>query len=194
MGAYNRTNGLACCASPYLLQDVLRTQWGFKGHVMSDCGAIQDIWKTHKLAATPEEASAMSIKAGLDMNCGNTFSSLKKAVEKGLITEAEISKALVNLVTTRFRLGMFDQPAANPYNSISPDVVGSDANAQLARELAQKSIVLVKNKNKVLTLKKDIKTLYVTGPQAANFEYWLGKLILEWPGKQSTFWKELLAG
>ncbi len=174
MGAYNRTNGLACCASPYLLQDVLRTQWGFKGHVMSDCGAIQDIWKTHKLAATPEEASAMSIKAGLDMNCGNTFSSLKKAVEKGLITEAEISKALVNLVTTRFRLGMFDQPAANPYNSISPDVVGSDANAQLARELAQKSIVLVKNKNKVLPLKKDIKTLYVTGPQAANSEVLLG--------------------
>ena len=95
MGAYNRTNGFACCASPYLLTDVLRTQWGFKGHVMSDCGAIQDIWKTHKLASTPEEASAMAIKAGLDMNCGTTFESLTQSVKEGLITEAEISKALI---------------------------------------------------------------------------------------------------
>lgn len=174
MGAYNRTNGLACCASPFLLQEVLRTQWGFKGHVMSDCGAIADIWETHKLAATPEEASAMAIKAGLDMNCGTTFSSLKKAVEKGLLNERDIDKALTELVATRFRLGLFDPKGANPYNSIGSEVIGSEAHTKLARQLAQESIVMVKNKNQVLPLKKDIKTLYVTGPQAANEEILLG--------------------
>lgn len=174
MGAYNRTNGLACCASPFLLQDVLRDEWGFKGHVMSDCGAIADIWETHKLAATPEEASAMSIKAGLDMNCGNTFSSLKKAIDKGLLTEKDIDKALTELVATRFRLGLFDPNETNPYHSISPEVIGSEAHTKLARQLAQESIVLVKNKNQVLPLKKDIKTLYVTGPQAANEEVLIG--------------------
>jgi beta-glucosidase len=174
MGAYNRTNGLACCASPFLLQDVLRNQWGFKGHVMSDCGAIADIWETHKLAVTPEEASAMSIKAGLDMNCGNTFSSLKKAVDKKLLNESDIDKAITELMATRFRLGLFDPKGANPYNSISPEVIGSEFHTKLARQLAQESIVMVKNKNQVLPLKKDLKTLYVTGPQAANEEVLLG--------------------
>ena len=174
MGAYNRTNGLACCASPYLLTDILRTQWGFKGHVMSDCGAIQDIWKTHKLASTPEEASSMDIKAGLDMNCGNTFESLTKSIKEGLITEAELSKALTELMATRFRLGLFDPVDDNPYNKISPKVIGSKEHANLAKKLAQESVVLVKNKNNVLPLKKDINTLFVTGPQANNSEVLLG--------------------
>lgn len=173
MGAYNRTNGEACCASPYLLQDVLRKKWGFDGHVVSDCGAIGDIWKTHHVAQNAEEASAMAVKAGLDLNCGNTFKSLKNAVGEGLISEDEIDSALIHLFTTRFRLGILGAPNESPYNAISSNVIGSKAHAKLARELARKSIVLVKNNN-VLPLKKDIKTLYVTGPQAANEEVLLG--------------------
>lgn len=108
------------------------------------------------------------------MNCGNTFSSLKKAVDKGLLNERDIDKALTELMATRFRLGLFDPKGANPYNSIGPEVIGSEAHSKLARQLVQESIVMVKNKNQVLPLKKDIKTLYVTGPQAANEEVLLG--------------------
>lgn len=173
MGAYNRTNGEACCASPFLLHDVLREKWGFDGHVVSDCGAISDIWKDHHLVSTPEEASALAVKAGLDLNCGDTFKSLKKAVEEKLVTEDEIDSALIHLFTTRFRLGIMEPGGEGPYTHIPASVIGSKAHAQLARELAREAIVMVKNNN-VLPLKKDIKTLYVTGPQAANEEVLLG--------------------
>lgn len=174
MGAYNRTDGEACCASPLLLQDILTKQWGFDGYIVSDCGAIQDIWKDHHLASTPEEASAMAIKAGLDVNCGSTFESLKKALADKLITEQDLDKALNDLLRVKFRLGFFDGDEDNPYAKISPDVIGSDAHRKLALEEAQKSIVLVKNKNHVLPLKKDLKNVFVTGPQATNEEVLLG--------------------
>ena len=174
MGAYNRIDGQACCASPFLLKDILTDQWGFKGHIVSDCGAIQDIWKDHKLASTPEEASAMAIKSGLDLNCGATFKSLKKALDEDLLTEEDLDKALSDLLKTKFRLGFFDDDKNNPYARISPDVIGSEAHRKLALEEAQKSIVLVKNKKHVLPLKKDLKNVFVTGPQAANEEVLLG--------------------
>jgi len=174
MGAYNRTDGQACCASPFLLQDILTKQWGFKGHIVSDCGAIQDIWKDHHLAKTPAEASSMAIKAGLDLNCGRTFESLKKALDEKLVTEKDIDKALRDLLRTKFRLGFFDDNRDNPYAHISPDVIGSNEHRKLALEEAEKSIVLVKNKNHVLPLKKDLKSVFVTGPQAANEEVLLG--------------------
>ena len=174
MGAYNRTDGEACCASPFLLQDILTKQWGFNGYIVSDCGAISDIWKDHHLAATPEEASAMAIKAGLDVNCGSTFESLKKALNDKLITEEDLDKALNDLLKVKFRLGFFDGDEDNPYAQISPDVIGSDAHRKLALEEAEKSIVLVKNKNHVLPLKKDLKNVFVTGPQATNEEVLIG--------------------
>ncbi|WP_372775328.1 glycoside hydrolase family 3 C-terminal domain-containing protein [Mangrovibacterium sp.] len=174
MGAYNRTNGEAACASPFLLQEVLTKQWGFKGHIVSDCGGIEDIWKYHKMVATPEEASAMAIKAGLDLNCGNAFESLQKALDKNLLTEEDIDKALYDLLRTKFKLGFFDGDENNPYARISPDVIGSEKHRKLALEEAQKSIVLVKNKNHVLPLRKDLKNVFVTGPQAANEEVLLG--------------------
>lgn len=173
MGAYNRTNDFSCSASPYLLTDVLKKQWGFDGYIVSDCGAIGDIYYAHKLAKTAEEASAMAIKAGLQLNCGWTFPSLTNAVKQGLITEAEIDEALTQLLKTRFRLGLFDPSEDNPYNQISPDVVCSEEHAQLACEAAQKSIVMVKN-NQVLPIAKDIRNLYIVGPQAANADVLLG--------------------
>lgn len=174
MGAYNRTNGEACCASELLLTDILRKQWGFNGHIVSDCGAIHDIWTTHGLTETPEEASALSLKSGLDLNCGETFSSLKLSLEKGLVKESDLDTALYRLFRTRIKLGMFDSEESNPYNKISPDVVNCEKHVELSREEARKGMVLLKNKNNVLPLKKDIKNLYVTGPHAANADILLG--------------------
>lgn len=174
MGAYNRTNGEACCASPYLMTEVLREKWGFDGYFTSDCGAVNDIWQHHGLAKTPEEAAAMAIKSGMNLNCGKAFQHLDKALEKGLLTEEDINAALKQLLKTRFRLGMFDPDDRVPFSKIGPEVVHCEKHVQLAREAAQKSIVLLKNKNNVLPLKKNIRTLFVTGPQAANEEALLG--------------------
>ncbi len=174
MGAYNRTNGESCCASPYLMTKVLREKWGFDGYFVSDCGAVQDIYVGHGLANTVEEASAMAIKAGMNLNCGTSFNSLNDAINKRLLTEADIDKALSQLLKTKFRLGYFDPIEDNPYSKINPDVVGSEEHVQLTLEAARKSIVLVKNKNNVLPLRKDLRTLFVTGPQAANEEALIG--------------------
>lgn len=174
MGAYNRVNGEACCASPYLMTEVLRDEWGFDGYFTSDCWAVNDIWQQHGLATTPEEASAMAIKAGMNLNCGSAFNDLDKALEKGLLAESDIDVALKQLLKTRFRLGMFDPEEEVPFSKIGPEVVGCQKHVDLALEAARKSIVLVKNKNNVLPLKKDLHTLFVTGPQAANEEALLG--------------------
>lgn len=174
MGAYNRTNGEACCASPYLMTEVLRDEWGFDGYFTSDCWAVNDIWQSHGLAKTAEEASALAIKAGMNLNCGSAFENLDKALEKGLLNEKDIDGALKQLLKTRFRLGMFDPEDEVPFNKIGPEVVGCEKHVGLALEAARKSITLVKNKNHVLPLKKDLRTLFVTGPQAANEEALLG--------------------
>ena len=174
MGAYNRTNGEACCASPYLMTEVLRDDWKFDGYFVSDCGAVEDIYMRHKLVETPEEASAMAIKAGMNVNCGTTFNSLDKALKKGLLTENDIDNALKQLLKTRFRLGMFDPEDEVPFSKIGPEVVGCQKHVDLALEAARKSVILVKNKNNVLPLKKDLRTLFVTGPQAANEDVLLG--------------------
>ncbi|MHC5036826.1 MAG: glycoside hydrolase family 3 protein, partial [Planctomycetota bacterium] len=118
MGAYNRTNGEACCASPTLLGKILREAWGFSGYVVSDCWAIIDLYKHHKLVETPEEAAAMAVKAGCDLNCGCTYPALVKAVAKGLITEAEIDVSVKRLFAARFRLGMFDPDESVPFAQI----------------------------------------------------------------------------
>ena len=173
MGAYNRTNGESCCASPYLMTEVLRKQWGFDGYFVSDCGAVHDIWANHNLTGTPESAAAMAIRAGMNLNCGNTFRHLDKAVEQGLLREEDIDRALVQLTKTKFRLGFFDPAEEVPFHTIGPEVVGSDAHKRLAREVAQKAMVLVKNDG-VLPLEKDMKTLYVTGPMANNGDVLLG--------------------
>ncbi len=173
MGAYNRTNGESCCASPYLMTEVLRKQWGFDGYFVSDCGAVHDIWANHDLTDSPESAAAMAIRAGMNLNCGNTFRHLGKAMEQGLLREEDIDRALVQLTKTKFRLGFFDPVEEVPFHKIGPEVVGSDAHKRLAREVAQKAMVLVKNDG-VLPLEKDMKTLYVTGPMANNGDVLLG--------------------
>jgi beta-glucosidase len=178
MCAYNSIYGEPCCANKYLITDVLRKRWNFKGHVVTDCGAIDDFFTPkdkggHGIAKTEAEAAALVVKSGVSLNCGNSFKSLPQAVKVGLITEKEIDNQLAVLLRTRFKLGLFDPMGSNPYDAISSDVVNSKAHRELAKEVAQKGIVLLKN-NGVLPLKNDLSDYFVTGPNATNTDILLG--------------------
>ncbi|MGN6604875.1 MAG: glycoside hydrolase family 3 C-terminal domain-containing protein [Ginsengibacter sp.] len=173
MCAYNSVDGQPCCANTYLLQDVLRNQWNFKGYITSDCWALVDIYQGHKYVPTATEAAAVALKRGVDLNCGSTFPSLVDAVKQGLVSEKEVDSALSVLMKIRFRLGLFDPAKDNPYNRIPESVVNSEAHRNLARKVAEESIVLLKNDG-VLPLKNDLHNYYVTGPNAAVIEPLIG--------------------
>ncbi|HJX90554.1 MAG TPA: glycoside hydrolase family 3 C-terminal domain-containing protein [Pyrinomonadaceae bacterium] len=174
MCAYNRTNGEPCCANTHLLNDILRDEWGFKGYVVSDCGAIDDIYQRHHFVKTAEEASALAVKRGTDLECGETYKSLVSAVKQGLISEAEIDRAVKRLFEARFRLGMFDPPEMVPYAKIPFSANDSNEHRQLALEAARESIVLLKNQNNTLPLRKDLKSIAVIGPNADEVPVLLG--------------------
>ncbi len=174
MCSYNRVNGDPACASPRLLGEILRGAWGFPGYVVSDCGAVGDIYRGHKVAATQEEAAARAVKAGTDLECGSEYAALVPAVRQKLITEAEIDESLRRLLTARFRLGMFDPPERVPYAQIPYSVNDSPEHRALALETARKSIVLLKNENGMLPLRKGLKTIAVIGPNADNLDVLLG--------------------
>jgi beta-glucosidase len=173
MCAYNRTNDEACCGNTYLLQDVLRDHWGFKGHIVTDCDALEDIYKGHQLVADKEHAAALALKRGVNLNCGDTYLALTQAVKDGLVTESELDSSLAILLTTRFKLGLFDPGARNPYNHIPVSVINSPEHRALARSMAQKSLVLLKN-NGVLPLKDNLSKYYLTGPNAAATDVLMG--------------------
>lgn len=174
MGAYNRVYDSPACGSNLLLQQILREEWGFKGHVVSDCWAIRDFYTDHKVVADVTEAAAMALNAGVDLNCGDSYPALKQALAKGLVTEETIDQRLKTLIATRFRLGMFDDAKLNPYNAIPESVINCDKHVELAYETAVKSIVMLKNSNNVLPLDKNIKSIYVTGPFATSSEVLIG--------------------
>jgi len=174
MGAYNRLLGEPCCASQLLLVDILRGQWGFQGHVVSDCGALHDIHTHHKVTRDAIESAALALKAGCDMECGATYAYLGEALARGLLTEADIDRSLARTLATRFKLGMFDPPSEVPYASIPMDVVGCEAHRQLAYEAAVKSLVLLKNQDNILPIRDTVRSIFVTGPCAANVDVLLG--------------------
>jgi beta-glucosidase len=174
MGAYNRLLGEPCCASQLLLVDILRGQWGFQGHVVSDCWALNDIHTNHQVTQDAAESAALALKAGCDIECGVTYAYLGEAVERGLITEADIDRSLARTLTTRFKLGMFDPPSEVPYASIPMSVVGCEAHRQLAYEAAVKSVVLLKNQDNILPIRDTVRSIFVTGPCAANVDILLG--------------------
>ncbi len=168
MGAYNRVNGEPACASQRLLQEILRDEWGFEGYVVSDCGAIRDIFAHHKVVETPEEAAALAMRRGCDLNCGEVFFYLAAAVHKGLISEHTLDRSLHRLFTARFKLGMFDPPEMVPYAQIPYRVVDCPRHRRLALRAAHQSLVLLKNHDHTLPLPKDLKTVAVIGPYAED--------------------------
>ncbi|MCW5852452.1 MAG: glycoside hydrolase family 3 C-terminal domain-containing protein, partial [Anaerolineae bacterium] len=174
MGAYNRVNGEACCASQTLLVDILRGEWGFQGHVVSDCGALNDIHHHHHVTANAVGTSALALKMGCDLSCGETYRHLAEAVAQGLVDEADIDRALGRVLATRFKLGLFDPPSEVPFAGIPMSVVGCDEHRQLAHEAALKSVVLLKNEGGVLPITDSVRSLYVTGPTAGSVDALLG--------------------
>ena len=174
MCAYNSVDGQPACANPRLLGDILRNEWGFQGYVVSDCGAIGDIYQSHKFADTATEGVALALKAGTDLDCGVEYRNLLPAVRAGLVAESEIDQAVRRLLTIRFRLGMFDPPAMVKYARIPYSVNDSPAHRQLALETARKSIVLLKNDGHALPLLKSLKTIAVIGPDADDEDVLVG--------------------
>ncbi len=167
MGAYNRTNGEPCCGSKTLLQDILRGEWGFEGHVTSDCWAIKDFHEGHHVTSTPMESVALAMNNGCDLNCGNLFIHLVHAVETGMVPMERLDEAVVNLFTTRMKLGVMGEDEGSVFDSIPYTVVDSEEMRMLNRRVAERSVVLLKNENQTLPLdKKKIRTIGVIGPNA----------------------------
>ena len=169
MGAYNRTNDEPCCGSKRLLEDILRGEWEFEGHVTSDCWAIKDFHEFHMVTSTPVESVALAMNRGCDLNCGNIYGNLLKAVKDGLVKEETITKAVTRLFTTRMKLGLFDPQEKVPFYAIDYRVVDCEEHRQLNEKAARKSVVLLKNENKLLPLDASkYKTIGVIGPNANN--------------------------
>lgn len=171
MGAYNRTNGEPCCGSRTLIKEILRDQWGFKGHFVSDCWAIKDFHENHMVTHTPEESAALAIKNGCDINCGVTYLHLLKAYQEGLVTEEEITEAAVRAFTARYLLGLFD---GSGYDDIPYEKVECSEHLEVAQQMAREAVVLLKNDG-VLPLKVSAgRTIGVIGPNANSREALVG--------------------
>ncbi|MCQ2495929.1 MAG: glycoside hydrolase family 3 C-terminal domain-containing protein [Lachnospiraceae bacterium] len=174
MGAYNRTNGEPCCGSKTLLKDILRKEWGFKGHVTSDCWAIKDMNEGHAVTKTPAESVALAINNGCDINCGDLYEYLLQAVEEGLTTEERIDEALVNVLTTRFKFGFFDSDEKNPYSKIDYSNVDTAEARALNLKMAEETIVLLKNDGVLPLNKNNIKSIGIIGPNADSRKALIG--------------------
>lgn len=172
MCAYNRFRGEACCGSNTLLNQILRLEWNFQGLIVSDCWAVPDMFNFHKIVNSKEEAAAIAVRAGTDLECGNAYPSLVNAVKQGLIKENELDVSVKRVFTARYKLGMFDPPEMVPYSKLKE--IDSPADKAIALEATRKSIVLLKNAGNLLPLKKDIKSIAVIGPNANDVEVLLG--------------------
>ncbi len=174
MCAYNSVDGAPACANSDLLQKYLRGEWGFQGYIVSDCGAITDIFRGHKYKPDAAAASAAAVKTGTDLTCGTEYKALVDAVKAGQITEAEIDVSLERLFVARFRLGMFDPPERVPFSKIPYAETDSADHRKLALEAARKSIVLLKNEKQTLPVKPSVQKIAVIGPSADDPEALLG--------------------
>jgi beta-glucosidase len=174
MCVYNAVGGVPGCASADLLQKRLRDNWGFDGYVVSDCGAVGDIFYNHKFAKTMGGAAAAAVRAGTDLSCGTEYEALADEVKAGTISENEINRAVERLFVARFRLGMFDPASSVAYTRISASEIDSPAHRALALEAAEKAIVLLKNTKGVLPLASSVKRIAVVGPSADDVTALLG--------------------
>jgi len=174
MGAYNRTLDEPCCASKLLIEDILRGEWIFQGHFVSDCWALSDIHLNHKVTKDAAETAALALHRGCDLGCDHVFNAIPEAIQRGLITEADVDRALERTLCTRFKLGMFDPEEDVPFSSIPMDVVACNAHRQLAYRAATESVILLKNKEHILPIGPSTKKIFVTGPNATSLEVLLG--------------------
>jgi beta-glucosidase len=174
MASYNRVDGEAAVASPTLLRDTLRGRWGFEGYVVGDCGAVDDVFTGHHLVSSLEAAAVAALRAGTDLDCGRAFASLGSAVQRGLVSDRELDRALIRLFTARVRMGLFDPPALVPWTGLTAAVLESPAHLALAREAAARSVVLLKNDGPVLPLSPVVRHLAVVGPTAYDIRAVLG--------------------
>ena len=174
MGAYNRTLDEVCCASKLLIEDILRGEWNFQGHFVSDCWALSDFHLNHKVTKDAAETVGLALQRGCDLGCDHVFSEIPEAINRGLITEADVDRALERTLGTRFKLGMFDPAEDVPFTSISTDVVACDEHRQLAYLAATEGVVLLKNKDSILPIRPSTKKIFVTGPTATSMEVLLG--------------------
>ena len=172
MCAYNRTFDQPCCGSSFLLEDILRKKWGFKGHIVSDCWALDDFWARHKIVKEKVDAAAMAANAGVDLNCGYIYKFLPEAVSKGMVDEKTVDENLRHLLRTRFRLGLMDPDEKTPWSDIPEDVVDGKEHRELAYKVASESVVLLKNDG-VLPLKGQ-KNIFVIGELAADLTVLVG--------------------
>lgn len=166
MGAYNAVNGVPCCADPFLLDDLLRKQWGFEGYVVSDCDGIRDIWgeRQHRYVKTPEEAAARAVKAGCNLCCGGDYNALVRAVQQGLLTERDVDQALYHTLWTRFRLGLFDPAERVPYSKYTIKDNDMPEHGRVALEVARQSLVLLKNDGLLPLNRSKVRRIAVIGP------------------------------
>ena len=174
MCAYNRVDGVPACANPSMEQEILRQKWHFNGYIVSDCGAVADIYLHHKTAPTAEAGVSQALRAGTDLDCGVEYEALLPAVRQGLIAEKDIDVSLHRLLLARFKLGQFDPPSMVKYAQIPYSENDSPAHRQLALEAARESIVLLKNDNHALPLSKSLKTIAVIGPNADDVDALVG--------------------
>jgi beta-glucosidase len=174
MCAYNRIDGQPACGNDMLLKNILRGEWKFPGYVVSDCGAIDDIYLRHKVEPTAAAAAARAVKTGTDLDCGRVYPNLVDAVKQGLITEAEIDTSVRRLFLARFKLGMFDSPESVRWAQIPFRTVDQPANRELAKKVARESIVLLKNDRNMLPLRKNLRTIAVIGPNSDQSRMLLG--------------------
>ncbi len=173
MGAYNRVNSEPACASKLLLETILRHQWGFKGHVVSDCWAIKDFHEHHKVTKTPQESVALAIESGCDLNCGCAYRYTEEAVKSGLLSEEAVDRSVLRLLKTKLKLGLIGEAKNNPWSHVGLDIINCAEHRELARIAAVRSLVLLKN-NGVLPIQKSVSRIYVCGPTAFNPEALLG--------------------
>jgi beta-glucosidase len=172
MCAYNRVNGEPCCTGNTLLRNILRNEWKFKGHVVTDCWALEDVWARHKVLPNSVETAAAAIKAGINLDCSNLLQDdVIKAVQQNLLTAKEIDSALSPILCTQVKLGLYDEPTASPFSRYGEDSVSNTYHRMLARKMAQQSMVLLKNNNNILPLDKNkYSAIAVVGPNAASLD------------------------
>jgi beta-glucosidase len=174
MSCYNRVYATPASGNTFLLKDILRDKWDFKGYIVSDCWAVSDFYNFHKFVPSPDKASALAVRAGCDLACGNEYVHLNEAIKSGYLNEADIDRSLTRLFVARMKLGMFDPPSMVPYASILPSANNTKENSEFARKVAHESIVLLKNENNLLPLSKKVKKIAVIGPYANDTSVLLG--------------------